>query len=97
MPTLESDEDNDEHESTEGDIEDEPEQNEINRETWINKTRNDSNKERNGTVVQDVEEADPRITGVLQGNEPEETEDGLTLYPFMLIFPNKRRIYYLRT
>lgn len=24
-------------------------------------------------------------------------EEGETLYPFMLIFPNKRRIYYLRT
>ena len=31
-------------------------------------------------------------------NEKEEVgEDGVTLYPFMLIFPNKRRIYYLKT
>lgn len=37
------------------------------------------------------------LSGVFIKNEQEETEDGLTLYPFMLIFPNKRRIYYLRT
>ena len=27
----------------------------------------------------------------------EEQEGGAVLYPFMLIFPNKRRIYYLET
>lgn len=36
------------------------------------------------------------LTGVHLKNEPDETDDdGRTLYPFMLIFPNKRRIYYL--
>ena len=69
--TLESDEENKNKNES---IEDEPEQeqNEINRETQTNETRNDLNKERNGTVVQDIEEADPRITGVLQGNEQED-------------------------
>ena len=78
--TLESDEEN-ENES----IEDEPGQNEINGNEQDNETRKDSNKERNGTVVQDIEEADPRITGVLQGNEQEETDMPLanfdTRYP----------------
>jgi hypothetical protein len=27
----------------------------------------------------------------------EKLDDGMVLYPFMLIFPNKRRIYYLET
>lgn len=33
----------------------------------------------------------------MKNEADEETETGETLYPFMLIFPNKRRIYYLRT
>jgi len=38
------------------------------------------------------------LSGVFIKNEAEEeTESGDTFYPFMLIFPNKRRIYYLKT
>ena len=36
------------------------------------------------------------LAGVYLKEELEEEEvNGTTLYPFMLIFPNKRRIYYL--
>ena len=36
------------------------------------------------------------LAGVYLKEELEEDSvDGTTLYPFMLIFPNKRRIYYL--
>jgi serine/threonine protein kinase len=36
------------------------------------------------------------LAGVYLKEELEEfTENGMKLYPFMLIFPNKRRIYYL--
>jgi hypothetical protein len=36
------------------------------------------------------------LFGVHIKNEPEERVDDKTLYyPFMLIFPNKKRIYYL--
>jgi hypothetical protein len=38
------------------------------------------------------------LSGVFIKSEMEETLDENTvLYPFMLIFPNKRRIYYLET
>lgn len=38
------------------------------------------------------------LAGVYLKEELEEfNDDGVTLYPFMLIFPNKRRIYYLLT
>jgi serine/threonine protein kinase len=37
------------------------------------------------------------LVGVHIKNEREETENGQVLYPFMLIFPNKRRIYYLKS
>ena len=38
------------------------------------------------------------LAGVYLKEELEEFADnGVTLYPFMLIFPNKRRIYYLAT
>ena len=38
------------------------------------------------------------IAGVFIKSEMEETQDDNSiLYPFMLIFPNKRRIYYLET
>jgi hypothetical protein len=38
------------------------------------------------------------LSGVFIKNEQEEeTENGEVFYPFMLIFPNKRRIYYLRS
>jgi serine/threonine protein kinase len=36
------------------------------------------------------------LAGVFIKSELEETmEDGAVMHPFMLIFPNKRRIYYL--
>jgi hypothetical protein len=38
------------------------------------------------------------LAGVFIKSTAEETdESGVVLYPFMLIFPNKRRIYYLET
>jgi hypothetical protein len=38
------------------------------------------------------------LAGVFIKSELEETfDDGTVFYPFMLIFPNKRRIYYLET
>lgn len=38
------------------------------------------------------------LAGVFIKSTAEETdESGVVLYPFMLIFPNKRRIYYLDT
>jgi len=38
------------------------------------------------------------LSGVFIKNEQEEeSENGRTYYPFMLIFPNKRRIYYLKS
>jgi len=38
------------------------------------------------------------LSGVFIKSEMEETlDDNTVLYPFMLIFPNKRRIYYLET
>lgn len=38
------------------------------------------------------------LVGVHIKNESEEVlEDGTVLYPFMLIFPNKRRVYYLKS
>lgn len=38
------------------------------------------------------------LAGVFIKSEMEETlEDKTIIYPFMLIFPNKRRIYYLET
>ena len=38
------------------------------------------------------------LAGVYLKEELEEdTVDGMNLFPFMLIFPNKRRIYYLST
>jgi hypothetical protein len=38
------------------------------------------------------------LAGVFIENEREENlDDGVVYYPFMLIFPNKRRIYYLET
>jgi len=38
------------------------------------------------------------LSGVFIKNEnEEENEKGEVYYPFMLIFPNKRRIYYLKT
>lgn len=38
------------------------------------------------------------LSGVYLKEELEEvTDNDVTLYPFMLIFPNKRRIYYLKT
>ncbi len=38
------------------------------------------------------------LVGVHIKNETEEVlEDGTVLYPFMLIFPNKRRVYYLKS
>lgn len=37
------------------------------------------------------------LVGVHIKNENEEVIDGKTvLYPFMLLFPNKRRVYYLK-
>ena len=38
------------------------------------------------------------LVGVYIKNEQEEIIDkNIVLYPFMLIFPNKRRIYYLQS
>jgi len=38
------------------------------------------------------------LAGVFIKSELEELmDDGTVMYPFMLIFPNKRRIYYLET
>ena len=38
------------------------------------------------------------LVGVYIKNENEEqTANNITLYPFMLVFPNKRRIYYLQS
>jgi len=38
------------------------------------------------------------LAGVFIKSQAEENnEDGTVLHPFMLIFPNKRRIYYLET
>jgi hypothetical protein len=38
------------------------------------------------------------LAGVfIKSQEEEKSEDGTILHPFMLIFPNKRRIYYLET
>ena len=85
--TQESDEEN-ENEIDDETIEDQDQdqdQDENNRETRNNQKRPDADRERNRTVVQDVEEADPRITGVLQGGEQEQEEIPLanfdTRYP----------------
>lgn len=38
------------------------------------------------------------LVGVHIKNEVEEVgDDGAVLHPFMLIFPNKRRVYYLKS
>lgn len=37
------------------------------------------------------------LIGVHVKDEAEKLESNLTLYPFMLIFPNKSRIYYLKS
>lgn len=38
------------------------------------------------------------LSGVFIKDEKDHTEeDGTVFYPFMVIFPNKRRIYYFKT